>query len=134
MFEQTLSADAESNLAALSQTPLATQFYLAGILIASLQDLAAMKIDAITRRGVKRDFIDLYFIGQEAIPLAQALELYFEKFKAFNISPAHVYKSLQYFEDAEADAMPMMLKNITWDRVKRYFLSEGRALSRRRIE
>jgi len=35
--------------------------------IASPQDLAAMKLDAISRRGTRRDFVDLYFVyGQTA--------------------------------------------------------------------
>ncbi|KKP88945.1 MAG: hypothetical protein UR93_C0005G0001, partial [Berkelbacteria bacterium GW2011_GWA2_35_9] len=32
------------------------------IKIASLQDLVAMKVDALQSRGTKRDFIDLYTI------------------------------------------------------------------------
>src|SRR3989344_7938351 len=43
--------------------------------IASVTDIAAMKIAAISERGTKRDFIDLYFILQK-ITLARAFNFY----------------------------------------------------------
>src|SRR3990167_5779575 len=33
------------------------------VALADIKDVAAMKIEAIAGRGVKRDFIDLYFLG-----------------------------------------------------------------------
>jgi hypothetical protein len=41
----------------------ATQFQ--GTLIASVEDVACMKLDALASRGTKRDFIDLYFITKK---------------------------------------------------------------------
>jgi predicted nucleotidyltransferase component of viral defense system len=36
-----------------------------GIELASLKDIAAMKLAAIMDRGTKRDFIDLYFFSEK---------------------------------------------------------------------
>src|ERR1043165_1813504 len=35
---------------------------LKGIAIASIEDIACMKLDALSSRGTKRDFVDVYFI------------------------------------------------------------------------
>lgn len=102
--------------------------------IASPVDLASMKVDAITRRGTKRDFIDLYFICQQLFPLEQAMENYFSKFRDFNISRVHVVKSLTYFEDAESDDMPQMLKPVKWADVKKFFQDESKTLTQKRLK
>lgn len=106
---------------------------LLGAQVASLEDLAAMKVDAITRRGRKRDFVDLYFISQRAFSLEHALSLYFQKFREFNISRIHVYKSLMYFDDAEADEMPEMIERVKWDDVKHFFQKEAQIVYRRKM-
>ena len=102
-----------------------------GAQIASITDIGAMKVDAITRRGKKRDFIDLYFIAKQSIPLEQTMENYFVKFSDFNISRAHVLKSLSYFEDAEGDDMPEMLKPVKWADVKKFFQRESKVLTQK---
>lgn len=48
-----------------------------GIRLAKYEDIAAMKIVAITGRGTKKDFIDLYFLLKK-IPLAQILQFYLD--------------------------------------------------------
>ncbi len=57
---------------------------LEGIQIASLPDLAAMKLEAIASRGVKRDFVDLYQICQVAIPLREVIRLFEASTQVFN--------------------------------------------------
>jgi predicted nucleotidyltransferase component of viral defense system len=209
MFEQTLSADTKSNLAAIGQTPLARQYYLAGgtavalhlgsrfsfdldffskehisidvvlqtlraleqietfratadtlngrlngyrisffiypypvlepfagyagVQIASLTDLAAMKVDAFNRRGTKRDFVDLYFICQRSFPLDKALELLFQKFKDYNINPVNVFKSLVYFGDAEKDDTQQMIEKVPWREVKGFIQKESQSLYRSKV-
>src|SRR5665213_2240964 len=60
--------------------------WLSGILqidelrIANYEDIAAMKIAAITGRGTKKDFIDLYFLLKE-LPLYEMVNLYQRKYK-----------------------------------------------------
>jgi hypothetical protein len=99
-----------------------------GARIASLQDLAAMKLDAISRRGTRRDFVDLYFIARSGLPMADALQYYRQKFAGLNVNVIHVIKSLVYFADAEKDPMPVMLVKWSWDEVKRFFQREAKAL------
>ncbi len=85
--------------------------------VAAIEDLACMKLSAVAQRGSKKDFIDLYAIAQEGIPLSQMLDLYRTKYSIADIS--HVLYSLTYFDDAEDDRMPVMLWDVTWSQVKR---------------
>ena len=48
--------------------------------LASLADISAMKINAITNRGARKDFIDLYFILKD-IPIEEVLGNYRKKYK-----------------------------------------------------
>jgi len=94
---------------------------LFGINILDLRDIAAMKIDAISTRGIKRDFMDLYFICQEGLSLSKILSFYNHKYGTLTSNIVHIQKSLVYFVDAEASIMPKMLKKVNWENVKEYF-------------
>jgi hypothetical protein len=80
-----------------------------------------MKVNAIARRGTKRDFIDLYFLAQR-YELEEILSWFAEKFFQANYSRIHILKSLTFFDDAEKDPMPHMLGELAWSDVKRFFL------------
>lgn len=98
---------------------------LEGIAIASLEDIAAMKLWAIASRGTKRDFFDLYFIAQK-IPLGKILSLCEEKYENLAPNRPHLLRSLTYFADAEGDPDPTVLdKEITWEKVKGFFEEEA---------
>lgn len=99
--------------------------------IANVRDIAAMKIDAIASRGTKRDFIDLYFICQKDSRLADLLDIYDKKYGMLASNLMHVKKSLIFFDDADADAMPVMLKEVKWDQVKQYFEAEVKNMFRK---
>ncbi|MBL7063555.1 MAG: nucleotidyl transferase AbiEii/AbiGii toxin family protein [Anaerolineae bacterium] len=99
--------------------------------IAALEDLAVMKLDAIASRGKKRDFIDLYFLCQDFLTLREMLPLVGRKYEGVEYNFTHLLKSLIYFEDAEADPMPEMLKPVSWPDVRRFFEREAQALIRR---
>ncbi len=87
-----------------------------GCQIAALDDLAAMKLLAVDQRGAKRDFVDIHALGAHARPLAEILALFRRKFAVEDIS--RVLYSLTFFDDAEGDPMPRMLKTISWEQVK----------------
>jgi len=93
------------------------------IKIAKIADIAAMKTAAISERGTKRDFIDLYFILQK-ITLSEALNFYDRKYEKLSSNLIHIKKSLVYFEDAEKDPMPRMLISVSWQEVKKFFRKE----------
>jgi predicted nucleotidyltransferase component of viral defense system len=86
-----------------------------GIRLAAVKDIAAMKISAITNRGTKKDFWDLYFLLQQ-YSLADLLNFYEKKYP--DSSRFLALKSLLYFEDAEEDVDPQALIPVTWDHIK----------------
>jgi len=95
-----------------------------GIDLASLKDIAAMKLAAIMDRGTKRDFIDLYFLVKKNISLDEMFVFYDKKFNALESNLYGLLKSLTYFDDAEDSAMPEMLKKASWEEVKNFFKEE----------
>ena len=98
---------------------------LDGVRLASVNDIAAMKISAIINRGTKKDFIDLHFLLKE-MTLDQILNLYDQKYP--DGSRFIAIKSLTYFEDAESDPMPYMFNDVTWDDIKESIILEVQKL------
>ncbi len=96
--------------------------------ITDIRDIAAMKIAAIASRGTKRDFVDLYFICKEVVSLPEAIQLYDKKYKNLATTEMHIMKSLIFFEDAESENMPEMLKKVAWKDIKKFFESEVKKL------
>ena len=97
--------------------------------IADLADIAAMKIDAISDRGRKRDFIDLYFIAKK-YSLEKILTFYDQKYKLLKTNRIHIIKSLAYFSDAQNDPMPQMIEKINWQEVKTFFEKEVKKIAK----
>lgn len=96
--------------------------------VANISDIAAMKIAAVLSRGTKRDFVDLYFICKEQLSLEDIIKLYGEKYKNLPSVSMHILKSLTYFEDAEREEMPEMLRKTSWKEIKQYFENEVKKL------
>lgn len=95
--------------------------FIDGIKLAGLKDIAAMKLAAITGRGTKKDFIDLYFLLKK-YSLTEMLGFYTQKYA--DGSTFMVLKSLSYFEDAEKDPMPFMLSKISWSKIKKFIINQ----------
>jgi hypothetical protein len=92
------------------------------IRLASIEDIAAMKIAAITRRGSKKDFVDLYFLLKKH-SIEEILAFFQEKFVNWDAYAA--IRSLTYFEDAEQDDDPIFLiPKTNWNAVKKAILKE----------
>lgn len=102
-----------------------------GIAVAGMRDLASMKLAAISDRGTKRDFIDLYFIiaVEKFFTLRKVFDLYDDKFKTLHTNKMHLIKSLTYFEDAEGMEMPRMLRSVSWKEVKKFFEEQAKELA-----
>jgi len=96
--------------------------------IADIRDIGAMKIDAVATRGTKRDFIDLYFICRSHYTLPELLNFYNIKYAALSSNLIHIQKSLVFFNDAEPEEMPKMLRDVEWKDVKKYFEGEVKKL------
>ncbi|RLB37497.1 MAG: hypothetical protein DRH12_14275 [Deltaproteobacteria bacterium] len=87
-----------------------------GCWIASLEDIACMKLVAIAQRGSKKDFMDIYAICKHYKPLPELFELCKEKFGLDDLSS--IVHGLVYFEDADKERTPRMLWRLDWRRVK----------------
>jgi predicted nucleotidyltransferase component of viral defense system len=94
-----------------------------GIRMFSCEDIAAMKLNAITNRGCKKDFWDY----------AELLTVYsrddmlsFFSRKYANDSLWNVEKSLTYFDDAEVDPDPRDLRGQSWEMIKQTVLASAR--------
>lgn len=89
--------------------------------MASLMEIAAMKIGAITARGKKRDFVDLYCL-LEHYSLEDILIAFQTKYKG--ATPELAIRSLFYFEDAEKDVDPKCFFHYNWKAVKEKIKNE----------
>jgi len=95
-----------------------------GIKVAAWQDIAAEKLKTMSQRGAKKDFYDVYAIIMLKSDIREVCTLFLERFGHTDINLYHVLKSLVYFQDAEEDPYPTLLKNSkgwTWDSVKCFF-------------
>jgi hypothetical protein len=96
--------------------------------VASLEDLAAMKIEAIASRGARKDFVDLYLICQRGLGFRGALSAFQQRFAAVQPDLLHRLKALMYFDDAEREPELTMLEPVAWADVRSFFEGEVRAV------
>lgn len=83
-------------------------------------DIASMKMAAITNRGRKRDFIDLFFLLKQ-FSLKQIIDWYQQKYDAEIFM---LLQSLVYFDDADGDIDLNMIEKINWENVKKKIATE----------
>lgn len=88
------------------------------------KDIAVMKIVAISQRGKKRDFFDLYWCAHNVEPLEQTIKKLKKQYPAVAHDYHHILKSLVYFEDAESDPDPEIFFKADWKGVKNFFKKE----------
>jgi hypothetical protein len=100
-----------------------------GIAVASKKDIAAMKLLAISDRGTRRDFVDLYFLCKE-FSLRQVFNFYDQKFRDLEDKRYHLLRGLSYFADAEDQLELRMLEPVDWTKVKRFFTDQVRILTK----
>ena len=99
--------------------------------VIAAKDIAVMKIIAISQRGRKRDFIDLYWYARNMEPLEIIIPKIIDQYPQSNHNLHHILKSLVYFADAESDPMPNLNFAVTWAEVKSYFKREVVILTRK---
>lgn len=89
--------------------------------LASIIDIAAMKLVAIGGRGAKKDFFDLYGIFQKCNistdELVQALITKYGK----DVNYSNIIMGLTYFEDAEQELLPKTFIEYDWEEIKKFF-------------
>jgi hypothetical protein len=100
-----------------------------GMTIADCRDIAVMKLVAVGGRGSRKDFVDLFFLIQNGVALETAFELLRKRFSSVDYNEYHILKSLVWFEDAETEPMPNMIRDVTWEEIKRTIESEVKRLA-----
>ena len=101
----------------------------ARIRLASVEDIIAMKISAVGSRGARRDFLDLYCaLKAKGMTLQAALSLFDQKFKQTSYDRYHFARALTFFSDAEREPTLRMLRDESWDAVKRFFEAGAKGL------
>ncbi len=88
-----------------------------GFRLASVEDIGAMKLNAIAHSGNRqKDFFDLYFM-LEHINLETLLNAYAKKYPRSN--PMIPLKALTWFEDIDFEIeKPMLRRKVTFEQVK----------------
>lgn len=92
--------------------------------VLDVDDIAVMKIIAISQRGRKRDFIDLYWYCMNQKKLWDVIHCLKNQYPTVSHNYAHIIKSLTYFVDAEEDPMPKLFFKASWTGIKKYFRRE----------
>ncbi|MCD8269894.1 MAG: nucleotidyl transferase AbiEii/AbiGii toxin family protein [Parabacteroides sp.] len=86
-----------------------------GLQLADQRDICAMKLAAVTGRGTRKDFIDIYFLLR-SFSMETMFNFYMQKYT--DASSFMVVKSLTYFEDAENEPEPYMFEPVNWNLIK----------------
>jgi len=98
-----------------------------GVRMASPADIAPMKLEAICKRGNKKDFMDMAAL-LDHFPLADMIRFHGEKYDIKN--EFTIMRSLTYFVDAEDSPMPRMFNTMTWTQAKKRILDAVREYER----
>lgn len=90
-----------------------------GLFLASDEDIACMKMSAISQGGLKKDFFDLWILIKiHGWTIKELLAMLQEKYKEYN--PLIFLKSLVYFEDAEKNQDFTEVES-RWEEIKSFF-------------
>lgn len=100
-----------------------------GMAVASVIDLALMKLAAIISRGSRRDFVDLYLICR-VLPLGRVLERASDKFGHVRDFALQALKGLADRSLVAGEPMPRLIESLDWTEVETWLDLEVRALGR----
>lgn len=100
-------------------------FFFETINLASVEDIAAMKVAAIVQRGRRRDFVDIFYLF-EKYSLKQIVKFVLKKYPGYQ--EILLFKALIYFEDAEEEELERGIKifdkNFSWQKAKEKIFAE----------
>jgi hypothetical protein len=98
------------------------------MVIANPRDIALMKLAAISGRGSRKDFVDLYTILRSGLTLKDFFDLLPKKYGEGRTNSYHILKSLTYFADAEEEPLPKMLVPFNWQECKAFFVRQAHSI------
>jgi len=93
--------------------------------ILTIKDIAVMKMLAVSQRGKRRDFVDLYWLCQNGFSLLDILKKLPRQYPGVAHDYHHIIKALTYFDDAENDPMPQAFFEYHWPDVKTFFQEQA---------
>lgn len=99
-----------------------------GITLADPRDIAVMKVVAIGGRGSRKDFVDFFFLLRGGLTLDTILDLTRRRFASIDYNEYHLVRSLVWFEDAETEPMPRLIRKVGWKDIKAAIVAEVRRL------
>lgn len=91
-----------------------------GIRMISVPDVIAMKLSALQKRTVKKDYYDILKI-LEHYSVQQIIEFYIQKFP--NTDPGHIIYMLYMAHEADNDVDPILLERVSWKSLKKKLLN-----------
>jgi hypothetical protein len=109
-----ISAEQRRALDRLSAVRGVRRFHLAGE--------SAIKLAAISKRGLKRDFWDLHAILESGYTLDAVCRAYVKRFSVAETDLYHVIMGLTWFEDAERETVPPIgMTPARWKKMRAFF-------------
>lgn len=110
-------------------SPIEKLKQFSGLSVESLYDIAVNKVQTIAFRPRLRDFIDVYFILQKekGWSFQELLQKSFEKFE-MRADALQIGQSL--LEVEKKVDMPIMIKQVNLNEVKKFFFNQARMLER----
>jgi len=99
-----------------------------GLSIADPRDIAVLKVIAIGGRASRKDFVDLYFLLHNGVSLDSILALMQKRFTKIDYNAYHLLKSLTWFDEADREPMPAMIRKVEWHEVKNAIIAAVRAV------
>jgi hypothetical protein len=82
------------------------------------------KVIAISQRGRKRDFYDLYWCARNLGTLKDLILRLPVQYPSVAHNYHHILKSLVYFQDADSDPDPVICFQASWQEIRRFFQKE----------
>lgn len=120
-----LSADTELSFFSYPYELIRPTISFHNFQLASIEDIAAMKLIAIVQRGTQRDFVDIYFLLQR-FSLPELMGFVQQKFSGYQ--ETLLLRALVYFDDAENAAarkgVRVLTDDYSWQKAKDYILHE----------
>jgi hypothetical protein len=86
--------------------------------LATVEEIAAMKLVAVMPRCAKKDFFDLAAIAGRGMTMRAMVDAGRRMFPGFDQPRDHLRRALVYFDEAELDPGPILLTPMRWPAVK----------------